>query len=110
MSEELKRRAFIVALARVMESDYGRAALRTILDECRVFGSVATNHGLALREEHAVWYRAGRQDLGHFLMDSLATASPAGFRTMNEEAHARKLLEQDKGNRKRKQEEDSDAV
>jgi hypothetical protein len=94
--EDSEKKDALVDLFHVLETEQGRRVMRVLLSECRVYGSVASNNGLALREEHAVWYRAGRQDLGHFLMSFCAEANPVGFQKMNAEAYERKLKDEDK--------------
>lgn len=87
------RKLELADMAKLLDTDFGRRVMYRVLAKCGTYGSVAVGNGLALEEAHAVWYRAGRQDLGHFWMDELASSNPEGVKKMTDEAHARKLQE-----------------
>lgn len=86
----------------VLATDFGRRVMRRVLDACRTYASVTEPvirpNGVALEEEHGVWWRIGRQDLGHFLINDLATADPVNYKLMNDEAWVAKLAAQKKEN------------
>ncbi len=75
----------------VMDNPRGRRFIRRLIGEvCCVFGSVMRDQsGVAPQERLA--YNAGKQDVGHFLMDECSLAHPVGMQTMNQEAYAVKL-------------------
>ena len=111
MGEREERAEQLADMAAVLNTDAGRRVVRRFLSSCKPFGSVVEpvemDNGLALKEENAVFYRAGRQDLGHFWMAELGKADPVGFRKMHDEAFEKKLREEvEKGKRKPVEESD----
>ena len=75
----------------VMDNPRGRRFIRRLLGEtCCVFGSVMRSQpGIPL--EISVAYSAGKQDVGHFIMDECALAHPVGMQQMNNEAYSLKI-------------------
>src|SRR3990167_1014504 len=96
--ERMKRVLEVIDARKSIDTDFCRRLLRRVLVKCRVFGSVvqhstdqAVNQVIA--PEHRIWYLAGQQDLGHWLMEELGMANPQAFMLMNQEAFDRKKAE-----------------
>jgi hypothetical protein len=107
--EKERRDRELADFAWVLGDARGRAVIRRLIAvECRVYGSVtAPNPGLL--PEERILYNAGRQDVGHMLVNECALADPSGklYQTMNQEAHNRLLLEKNEREQKKPKEEDN---
>lgn len=64
----------------LMSSIHGRRFLWRLLEHCGVFGSVHHPSG------SQVYYNAGKQDVGHFIMTGIIAADPNLFMNMQIEA------------------------
>lgn len=78
--EERLRHRQLDDLKVVMSSIHGRRLIWRLLSECGTFKSVHHPSG------SQVYYNAGKQDLGHFLMGELVGMDPAKFMEMQIEA------------------------
>lgn len=93
MNDKAKRDEELADLRWVMSDPRGRRAVRRIIRHTWAGGTLLQWHRLdvGLAPEHGIWYIAGRQDVGNFLQDEAASASPQGFQLMNKEAFAAKV-------------------
>jgi hypothetical protein len=78
--EERLRRRQMDDIAAVLSSIHGRRLLWRLLTECGVFKSVHHQSG------SQVYYNAGKQDVGHFLMAEVIETDPKKFMEMQTEA------------------------
>ena len=63
----------------LLSTPIGRARMFAVLARCHVFESIMETNA-------RIYYNAGQQDLGHWLMAELGTASPALYLLMQQEA------------------------
>jgi hypothetical protein len=93
MSDKAKREEELADLRWVMSDPRGRRAVRRIIRHTWAGGTLLQWHRLdvGLAPEQGIWYIAGRQDVGNYLQDEAASASPQGFQLMNKEAFAAKV-------------------
>lgn len=82
--DEARARERELTVTRAVLSTYeGREFLRNLLETLGTFRTVMAS------ETHEIYYRAGRQDVGHQLMASLIDADGAGYLSMEAEARER---------------------
>lgn len=62
--EKERRRREVLDLAHVLSQPEGRRLLWRILGKCKTFESVYADSGL-------VYYNAGKQDLGHYILSEI---------------------------------------
>ena len=97
MDDEEKRDAQRDDLRWVMDDPRGRRVVRRLIGEvCCVFGTVTRDQPGLLPQERLA-YNAGKQDVGHFLMDECSRAHPVGMQQMNAEAYSQKLADETRG-------------
>ena len=68
--ERVRERTESDDLRNMMNSTAGSDVLWRILERCGAFRSVYNEN------PHSIYYNAGRQDLGHWLMEEMTTADP----------------------------------
>lgn len=92
--EKAKRDRELADFAWVLGDARGRAVIRRLIVACRTYGTVTAMVPGLLPEER-VLYSAGKQDVGHFLVNECAESDPSGklYATMNQEAHNRMIVE-----------------
>lgn len=103
--EKAKRDRELADFAWVLGDARGRAVIRRLIVACRTYGTVtAVTPGLL--PEERVLYNAGKQDVGHFLVNECAESDPSGklYATMNQEAHNRLIVEKAEREQKEKKE------
>lgn len=67
-------------LRKIMENGFGRRFLWRLMSHCRAYSSVCDPSN-----PHMTYYYAGRQDVGHYLMDEVTSADKALFLKMIQE-------------------------
>ena len=91
MTNKEKRDEQLEDVRWVMDSPRGRRFIRRLIGEvCCVYATVMRDQPGLLPQERLA-YNAGKQDVGHFLMDECSTAHPVGMQQMNQEAYAVKI-------------------
>lgn len=90
MTDKAKRDEELADLRWVMSDPRGRRCVRRFIRHTWAGGTLLQWHRLdvGLAPEQGIWYIAGRQDVGNFMQDEAALASPQGFQLMNKEAFA----------------------
>lgn len=81
--EDSLRRQQLADIERLLETDHGRRFLWRILEQTSVHGTV-----MHPGDPHMTSYRAGQQDIGHWLMQEMTEASPDSYPELVAE-HAR---------------------
>ena len=70
-------------LKKMLSLPEGRRLLWRLLEQCHVYGSI-------METSARIYYNAGQQDLGHWLLDEIMEADTAAYVQMQLEARARK--------------------
>lgn len=81
-SDKLRGDREIADLLAVLDTPVGRRVLERILSQCHVFGSIMQRQG---EPGAAIHYRAGQQDVGHWLLAEIGKADPKAFLVMMSE-------------------------
>lgn len=83
-NEKLRRDNELSDLRSLLELPQGRRFLQRLLDRAKVFESI-------WEQNSRIYYNAGQQDFGHFIMGEIWEAKPDAYTQMIREAEARKL-------------------
>lgn len=85
--KQLQRELQLSDLKYLMQSQQGRRFFWRLLNHCSVYESIFNTN--ALTQSH----NSGRQDVGHFLMAEIVTASPDDYLKMQNEQQIKAVKE-----------------
>lgn len=78
-TETFRKEQQAADLNALLATDFGRRYLWRILDRTQVFASIFVTSS-------EIYYKAGQQDIGHWLMKEIGLANPEAFLLMQREA------------------------
>ena len=74
-SEKMRVDRELADMATMLSNPIGRRVLERILGYCEIYGSIMETNA-------RIYYRAGRQDVGHWLLAEIGRADPKAFLVM----------------------------